>query len=384
MRVLLCALLSLLFLSSCARQAPPTVRPALPSRPVVVWIDAAWMHGELASPPRAELVLRSLADAGVTTVAFESLDWDGQPTSPQVTPLREQARKLGLATAAVVPCFTPKPDDPPSLLSHVATWDRGAWQVAPLTPPRLSPAVVENQERLLAHLATLPDPLVILSGFGFEDMAADVGPAARHSFESWSASSSRDWPSEVLASPPPRMPWGPEGRGPQWNSWTLWRADLLSKLMLRIRGALPATTNLIVMADAPFQVHQRQGLNWAWPGSSTTAEHPWLVPQYGATSVTHLIDGLALTYWEPGLVKREEAMVQGYAWWASMEGSGSAAAQLLPSTVRPWSTVLVRPDGDWTRSITAARGLGGGVLIAGLGGKLVSGADWARLGGALR
>ncbi|MBI1292358.1 hypothetical protein GC173_14150 [bacterium] len=377
-------LLTFVLLGGCAHREPPVVRPALPQRPVAVWIDSDWMRSELADPAKAEATLRGLADAGVTIIGIETLDWNGAPTAAVADPIRDLAQRLGLRTAAIVPCFTPTPTDGRELLVHSAQWRSDRWEVTPLAPPRLSPVTDEARERLVAHVAALRDPLVILSGFGFEDMAADVGPAAQRSFESWSARAARDWPAEVLGAPPPRLPWGPEGRGPLWDSWTLWRADLLSRLLLRVRGALPPTANLLVVVDAPYQVHQRQGVNWAPPTSAMLADYPWLPPQYLSTSVTHLVDGLVLAYWRPDLVKREEAMAQDYAWWASIEGSASAAAGFMPESVRSWALIVADERGDWARAISAGRRTGGGLLIVGLRGKLVGGADWERLRASLR
>lgn len=382
MRLLVCALL-LCCLTACARREPAVVRATFPDRPVTVWIDSAWMRGELAEATQAALVMQELRDAGVTSVGFEAIDWQGASTESIRAPLRSIAESAGLEVAAILPCFTPRADDPPEALSQYARWTGDAWSVEAMVPSRLSPVHPIGQQRLLDQLAGLTESTVILAGFGFEDSTADVGPAARLEFERWSAFANRSWPDDVLGVAPTRLPWGPEGRGPRWEAWTTWRADVLSKLLFRVRTSMPGNARLVLLVDAPFQVHQRMGVNWAAPTPQMLADHPWLPREYAATSVSHLLDAVALGFWAPELVRRTDAIESDHAWWASIEGSASASTRLVVPGTRLWTAVPVDGDG-WDKRIAAARSPGGGVLIIGLAGKIRGARDWARLAEALR
>lgn len=381
---ILLSVLMLGLLTGCgARSRTGNRAPSLPLRPIMVWISSDFA-ASIQTEGMPALAGR-LRQAGVTHLALEVVDRNGSSSADRFGPVREAASKAGLATAAVLPAFVPRLPEDQLLLSQAGVWAEGTWQVRPLEPPRLSPVHEESIARLAEQLAGIGDPIVVLGGFGFESSEADISLEARRAYESWAAQSVRDWPAEVLGSGMPTLPWGPTDRGPLWNSWTYWRADLMRRHLIRLRSITAAKGQaLAVLVDAPYSVHQRLGLNWA-AGTVTAAEdYPWLPPAYTGTAAGHLADAIILGYWEPTLIRREQALERGYAWWASVEGSTVSAGRIIPDGVARWGAVVVDDGANWPLAVRSASRLNSGLLLIPTDGFLMDPASIELLGLALR
>ncbi|MCC5877408.1 MAG: hypothetical protein JJU11_14405, partial [Candidatus Sumerlaeia bacterium] len=249
------------------------------------------------------------------------------------------------------------------------------WQLTPLTdqlPAKTSPASpAARGEELRLFRELLRDhslELILLSGFGFEDAQADLSPRARREFEQWRGGAVRNWPAAVLGDEPPTLPYGSEGRGPHWNAWVVWRARVLRDLLVMMKGELASeefSPRLGVLVDAPYPSHQRMGLNWASPETTAEVEHRWLPSDYGRrTASGHLLDVVALTFWQPDLINASVAERQGFAWWASIEGATSMGRRYRrQGELPPWFAIPVRRDSAWEAGVRGARITGGGLIL---------------------
>jgi hypothetical protein len=374
----------------------------LPPFVVVLWVDWA-VAGSLADPATALDFCQNAKGSGVTHLALEARTADGRealgPDGVHETveaSLRSAAAQVGLPLAVVLPCFLPDPTSPPSDEPLKARWNGEGWDIQPLLPDSLPPKASPASEKARSHDLRLftrlaEDPafeLVLLSGFGFEDSHADVSPTARSAFEQWRGGAVRDWPGEVLGNPPPITAFGREDRGPLWDAWVAWRARVLRDQLVRMRseiGDQQAPPRLIAVVDAPYPAHQRQGLNWASPGTPAEVEHGWLAPDYGRrTAAGHLLDGVALLFWEPDLLNAPTAEAQGFAWWASLEGASALARRARrPDQSAPWFAVPMRPDSGWELGVRGARLMAGGVVLVGSSAFLAESGGWEKLRQAL-
>lgn len=335
LRALLC--LPLMLLAGCAAFAPREERLLLRGRdfsaaPVMLWCDVAGSHSTLSNPEQARAFARRAKAAGATHLALEMpADW---------TALRLAAAESRLRLAAVLPLFQPDENSPPEAMIQKAFWTGERFEIRPLAtaglPNFLSPASAQARRANADALRELAaDPLIetiILSGLGFQDTLADLGPSARVAFESWTGITLRRWPEEVIGEKPTPLPIGPWTRGAYWDAWMLWRASVLKEHLIELYTAatLPGATErprLAVLVDAPYPAHQRMGLNWAAARSTATTDYRWLPEGYEAMAAGHLMDALVLGFWEPGLLTANDAEREGFAWWASVEGATAAAVR---------------------------------------------------------
>lgn len=361
----------------------PTRSRALPGFPVIMWVDWAGTGEHFAGDPAAAMEFcRQARDAGVTHLALETRTSTGRDAIGEYGAhgdgernLRLAAREHGLRLAALVPAFLSTDEgfnNPP----RRARWmDGEGWKISPLTeqlPAKSSPASPQARTEEIRHLRELLQDssleLIFLSGFGFEDTHADLSPLARREFEQWRGGSVRRWPDAILGDEPPSLPYGSEGRGPHWNAWMTWRARVLRDLLILMKGELASEEfppRLGVLVDAPYPSHQRLGLNWASPETMAEVEHRWLPSDYGRrTAAGHLLDVVALTFWQPDLVNSSTAERQGFAWWASIEGATSMARRYRrPNELPPWLAIPVRRDTQWEAGVRGARLMGGGLVV---------------------
>lgn len=334
---LLCALLclSLMLLAGCAALGPREERVLIRGRdfsgaPVMLWCDVAGSRESLSEPEQARAFARQAASAGVTHLALEMPDdW---------TELRLAAAESRLRLAAVLPLFRADDGAAGEPVVQKAFWTGEAFEIRPLSsaglPDFLSPASASARDaNAEAVRAIAADPLIetiILSGLGFQDTLADLGPRGRVAFESWTGITMRRWPEDVIGEKPTPLPIGPWTRGQYWDAWMLWRASVLKEHLIELYAAatLPGALErprLAVLVDAPYPAHQRMGLNWAAARSNATTDYRWLPEGYDAMAAGHLMDALVLGFWEPGLLTASDAEREGFAWWASVEGATAAA-----------------------------------------------------------
>lgn len=374
-----------------------------PLRPVILWVDWAGCAGILSHAEAADAFCRNARAAGVTHLALEARTGDGtwaigraSPFMGQELNLRAAAKRNGLRLAAVLPMFLADGDSTALQMQQSAQWsgDRYNLQAGSSELPRLvSPADAAIRSREVTAVGRLAgDPsleVVILSGFGFQDSLSDLGPAGHSGYEAWSGFVVKHWPEGVTGSAPPTLPFGPEGRGPYWASWSQWRAGLLCDLLLQIRGAVVAHggTNpprLAVVADAPYPAHQRQGFNWAAPTMQPIADYPWLQPEYASTGGGHLLDAMVLGFWVPDVVTTGDAAAAEYAWWASVDGASGAAQRYLPPNTKRWGAVA--PDGQyrWGRAARRIVEANDGLLVISAGKMVRDANQWRVLAEAAR
>ncbi len=380
--------LALLIVASCAVGCASLGKPAAGSqvrdrgfraRPVILWVDAAGCPRALASAEASLALAVAARQTGVTHLAIEARDARGRDSLDMYRHVRLAAEQTGLRLAVVLPLFVAGSDAPREAQSEAARWTGEGWAIDPMdgkggAPAMLSPAVPANRAREIEAIARIAaDPkvdILLITELGFRDPQADVSPAARRAFESWTGTTMRSWPEAVMGTAAPSFPYGPQGRGPLWNSWVWWRAALLRDFLAEIKGALVTSATqppptLAIVVDAPYPAHQRAGLNWAAAGTSATADNPWLPMDYDATAAGHLADAVVLGFWEPGLATVADAEARGFAWWASVEGGGAAARRYRSEGTGLWAAL----DQDGTMSedpalLVAARSLDGVLILS--------------------
>ena len=374
------ALLGLLsLLQGCAYFAGPgsDSRPSPGSRPVVLWVDWAGTGERLRDPSLRNRFCQAARASGVTHLAIEARSQDGQEVFSNQQGLIAAAKSERLGVMAALPLFIASPDDPAEWTSREARWNGSQYELAPLYrregfPRLLSPAcpeVVERELKAIEELASEPDvQTIILSGLGFGSVLADAGPCGRRAFEGWLGTTLKQWPGALTGASPPDFPYSPEGRGPLWDAWIAWRALVMKDFLLSARTAIAMAApesppGLAGLADGPYQVHQRQGWNWAVPEAEIEQDHPWLPAEYSRTSSGHLVRAVALGFWEPGLLDQKKAESAGYAWWASVEGTMLTAKAALPDDSSMWGAVEISEDANWPAAIERIRRRGGGVIV---------------------
>ncbi len=377
----------------------------LRGKPAVLWIDWARCAEPLRDPDQALAFALSARDMGITHLGLETRDHSGVPVlggehryAESATALREAAAATGLRLALVHPLFLANAaaEDPAGLV-HYAEWEEEGPAVRLFRPgsddspgTRLSPALQDNRARELEVLGAvlgtdLDFDVLILSEAGFPALESGVEPAARRAFELWSGLSFRRWPAEVLGDAPPPNPYMAEARGELWHAWLAWRATVWKDFL----GALRRTAEehhgpdgvppITLLVDAPYPMHLRQGVNWASPARPVTEDFGWLPRGYETTGTGHLLDGVILGLWEPGLLTREQAEDAGFAWWASLEGSAALAERYRRGESAVWSAVPVGPGG-WARTAGAALEETEGLLLIGAGDLLENPEYWEELG----
>lgn len=306
-------------------------------------------------------------------------EWALGPAGPHATAhtlLHSAAREAGLSLAGVLPAFMGAEPPPMEERPLRARWTQeGGWSLVHLgegLEARTSPASATARAHELETLRRLRDDpsleFILLSGFGYEDALADLGPAGRLAFERWRGGAVRDWPGGILGERPPATPHGVEGRGPLWDSWVTWRGELLRDLLVRMRAELaidPTPPRLLALVDAPYPAHQRLGLNWASPGTPAETEHAWLPRPYGRqTASGHLLDAVVLAHWHPRLLGIEEAGEEGFAWWASLEGSAALAHRYRGrQSLGPWFAFIAEEGNGWQGAVRLTPALGGGLVL---------------------
>ncbi|MCC6548110.1 hypothetical protein IT570_13170 [Candidatus Sumerlaeota bacterium] len=339
-------------------------------KPVVFWLDEAYQQGNAATLSQWMASARAV---GATHVAFEARDASGTFIDPrQKSAALAAASAAGLRLAAVLPLFIAQPDAAPEALSQRAFWNGSAYELragAGTAPLRLSPAIVANRQREADAVRNLASDgkldFIILSGCGFEDSLADLSPAARRAYESWAGISTLRWPLEVIGETPGFAPIGPMGRGHLWSNWMLWRATMLRDFLFSLHEAMSGSSaKLVVLVDAPYPAHQREGLNWAGAQSPAISDFPWLTSVYASSASGHLVDVVALGFWRTAL-SAEDAQRSGDAWWASVDGASAAARKYIPRQTKRWGAVLVDPNGEWRAAATRALQLNDGLILIG-------------------
>lgn len=372
-----CAAAIMLMLLCCAcagRKVSGTVAEKSPRKPVVVWLDESFQRNAASTLPQWMADARA---AGVTHVAFEARDASGAFIDPVgKKAARAAASAAGLRIAAVLPLFIADANTGEELLSQRAVWNGTAYELRAgdgSTPRRTSPAIAANRQREAATVRTLAGEerldYIIVSGCGFEDTLADLSPAARRAYESWAGISTLNWPYEIIGANPGSAPIGPAGRGPLWSTWMLWRATTMRDFLFSLREAATsarpgAAPQLVVLVDAPYPAHQREGLNWAAAQSPAISDFPWLAPNYSATAAGHLADVVALGFWSTALTA-EDAQRTGNAWWSSVEGASAAARKYLPSGTKRWGAIVVDSEDDWEAAASRAYQLNDGLILIG-------------------
>lgn len=346
--------------------------------PVILWLDAASCSPVLSNPKNANDFFRNAAHVGVTHVALETRDHQGNDILDDQKDLMASAKKHNLGIVALVPLFVTPADTDPEKLAHVAHWTGETYEIQPLHqdstfPKMLSPAdksVREQETQYILKVASLPEvECIILLNCGFGDLLSDLGPLARENFQNWSGFTCKNWPQDVIGNAPPSTPYAQGGRGPFWSNWILWRSIILRDFLLKLRGDLenspiPPPPYLSVLVDAPYAVYQRQGLNWCKSGSPVETDMPWLPEGTDTSGCTHLIDSLALGFWEQDISSPEYAQLAGYAWWASLSGAITSARRYTENDVALWGTFEVKPDSlSWGSSAMEVRRLTNALLI---------------------
>ncbi len=387
-------------LTGCRTVAPlgpePAARPpSLVDTPAVLWINEETLGPQTNDPAMRQALYRAARVAGITHLAVEVQDGDGRT---MVAPRLEKyadAREAGVFLAAVVSPWLAPPDAPGEHLRQSAIWTEDGYEVAPPTTDGVrwySPASDEARRRALALIReVLRDPgvdMLVLANAGFGDLASDAGAGARRDFAAWSGRSVRSWPADVFGTAPRLHPVGGEGAGPLWPAWTAWRAALLRTWLMRVREATllahpsGAPPGLVLLVDAPYTFHQREGFNWALPQADLAADFPWLPRDYGITASGHLVDAVALGFWEPRFTTAAEAEEAGYAWWASVEGSLAAARRVRPSG-SIWAAVDLGAEG-WDRAMERSLEDVGGVLLVNASSLVGDQDGWVRLAELVR
>lgn len=399
--------LLLLLAGGCGRLSPSPGTPArkrvLPPFPVVLWVDWQGTAPHLEDGDSARRLCLDARNAGVTHLALEARTASGQwallpegEFASRHAILKAAARDTGLSLAAVLPSFMAAGEAEPAGAPLRALWEEEGWKLVPFGEgfeSRTSPASATARARELQALRALRDDpaleFIILAGFGYEDALADFSPEARQGFERWRGGSVRDWPRSVLGDHPPSAPFGREGRGVHWDSWVTWRGELLRDLLVRMRAELstdPTPPRLLALVDAPYPVHQRLGLNWASPGTPAEREHAWLPSAYGRqTASGHLLDAVILAHWHPGLLGTGQTEEQGFAWWASVEGSMALAHRYRGREhPAPWLAVVLEENNGWEETVGRAPTLGGGLLLISASRFLENPGLWSTLAETLR
>ncbi|MEO8376973.1 MAG: hypothetical protein ABI579_04820 [Candidatus Sumerlaeota bacterium] len=364
--------------AACGAKKPTALSndttPAPPRKPVIVWLDESFQRQQGAS------LAQWMADAhaaGVTHVAFEARDASGVFIDPQKkSAARAAASAAGLRIAAVLPLFVAEQNTPDSLLSQRAVWNGNAFESNTgdgKTPRRLSPVVTANRQREADAVRVLASDdradYIIVSGCGFEDTLADLSPAAREAYESWAGISTLRWPLEIIGENPGYAPIGPAGRGPLWSNWMLWRATNMRDFLFSLREAVNvapggAHAQLVVLVDAPYPAHQREGLNWAGAQSTAISDFAWLGSAYKGTAAGHLVDVVALGFWKTALTA-EDAQRDGDAWWSSIEGASAAARKYLPPETKRWGAIVMGQNENWRAAASRAYQLNDGLILIG-------------------
>lgn len=380
MRVLLWTLL-LSFIAGCAmfgdKPADERVVP-FAGEPAILWVDWAGTRDRLAREGMAREFCRAVKAARFSHLGLEARGPAGLDIWADQETLRQCAAEEGLRLAAILPLFLANEQLPVEKLSHAAVWDGERYNVVPLAPrgavPGLrTPALEENRERELQWIRGIVEEpgidILILSGLGFGDSLADVGPAARDAFASWSGVSIRHWPAEVIGGGPGPLPYGSKGRGSLWAAWTSWRADVLQRFLVDVRTTLyesagDSPPKLAALVDAPYPMHQREGFNWAGPQANVSGDFGWLPRQYNAqTGAGHLVDAVILGFWEPGLATAGDAEREGYAWWASVRGAMALGQRYAAPGCRIWGAILIEDGAEWDRSALAIKEYGEGLVV---------------------
>jgi hypothetical protein len=304
----------------------------------MLWVDAHYAASSVPSDAAAQALVERARSIGISHLCLEAVAADGArllrnegPAGRAYTRLRAAAISGGLSIVAVLPGLVPGNRYEVESLQHAARWDGSQWLIEPGS--KLSPAGAEAYSSTLARLRELIEEpgveAILLVDVGFETLNSGLGPGERRRFEAWVGTTFKNWPAEVLGSSPPPSAIGRTGRGPYWDLWQHWRATLVLDFMLQARAQVDAgasgTRRLLALVDAPYAAHQRQGLNWAIPASPALADNRWLPERYERTGAGHLLDGIALGFWQPDLVTAGEAEKAGFYWWSSMEGAVAAA-----------------------------------------------------------
>lgn len=348
-------------------------------KPTILWVDWEGLQSELATPESTAGFCRQARAAGYTHLALEATTADGRPAiggaaeNPAEPILRREAAAAGLRLAAALTLFLAPPEAPTERLMHRAEWTGSAWRLSAEPPPgglwRWSPAdpsaAAAELDRLSALAASEQYDFLILAGLGFDDPLADVGPAGRRSFEQFNGAPAADWPAEVIGWEPAPVPYQRTGRGPLYDRWLLWRGTLLRDFLAEARRRTTvskgSSPRLVVVVDAPWQAHLRAGLNWAGV-AGTSGDAAWLPEGYRATAAGELPHAVALAFWEADLVGPGEAAEAGYAWWASVEGSGATARRALPESTELWSFIPARRGSRWQALLAAGQYVEGTIV----------------------
>jgi hypothetical protein len=343
----------------------------------VLWVDWAGTGELFQNLALRQRFCEAARAAGITHLAIEARSENGEAVFSNQQDLIGSAQSSRLGVMAVLPLFVAGSDDPAAWNCEEARWSGAQYEVGPLYrregfPRILSPACPQVVERELEAIERLASETsvqsIILSGLGFGSVLADTGPCGRRGFEGWLGTTLRQWPEAVTGDDASDFPYSPEGRGPLWEAWVAWRAMEMKNFLLSARTAVATAApesppGLVGLADGPYQVHQRQGWNWAVPEAEIEQGHPWLPGGYARTSSGHLVQAVALGFWEPGLLDEKEAEAAGYAWWASVEGIMLTARAALPDDSSMWGAVEVSADGDWATAVERIRQRGGGVIL---------------------
>ncbi len=373
--------------SSCQHSSTlsPTRQLHKTTKPICIVIDWPGYESLRSDPESLESFLKNSRKLNITHLLLEAKSSDGVWRLDQYTQLREVGEKMGIHMGATYPMFIPNSDKETEfpLQAHGA-WKENGYTVRPgaeMKSKRLSvssPMAFEQTKVEIEKI--LDDPsieLVLLTGFGYTASTSDISPSAKTDFESWYGGALKDWPEAVLGAKPPAYPTDVSNRGPYWPFWVRWRAENTLNHAVAIRAqavthAVQPAPILGVLVDAPYVMHQREGLNWASARKPLGSNFPWLDPGYSSTAAGHLFDAIALGYWRPDIVSAEEAKESSFAWWGSIEGSSLMAQQVKTEQSSTWGVIPVQDDYPWERGLVAASRLNDGLVLLNLSSMLSS------------
>ncbi|MBX3727990.1 MAG: family 10 glycosylhydrolase [Candidatus Sumerlaeia bacterium] len=209
---------------------------------------------------------------------------------------------------------------------------------------------VAYQMALLREVAAYPGlDGICLDRCRWSGATADFSPAARAGFEAWLGHPVANWPEDILRwvreDATDDQPIGDEAertargvearfameRGPLWQRWIVWRAQVIHDLIIEARNVILGTNPDLVFANytgAWYASYYGEGLNWASPRYNPADDYDWALPEYQQTAFAHLLDHL-YHGWYYTDVTEEQARANNRPAWASMEGTARLVDDII-------------------------------------------------------
>ncbi|MHB1000199.1 MAG: alpha amylase family protein [Armatimonadota bacterium] len=206
---------------------------------------------------------------------------------------------------------------------------------------------------------------IVFDRMRYPNIYADFSIETRHSFESWLAKGSINWPDDIFKIND--KPWLPIIPGKYYKEWLEWRASRIKAFAeeaVRIPRDIKPDMEVGIYVGSWYESYYDVGVNWG--SSGYHAGYSWMTPEYNDTGYAELFDFICTGCYYP-IPTREEARLKNLPEGATVQAGCELSKKAINDASCVYGSLYLRdyktkPD-DFNRAIDTVLNCSDGIML---------------------